>query len=94
MNDAPEVFEELLLRSSSRFYQDIPLVPLKVLTISTIDPQVGVEGSHLQGHTKNPRRVLWSWYVSNRRKFPVPSKKGIREDCRASRNRHKLVLHG
>ena len=44
MNYVPEILEEPLLRSSSVFAPDIPLMSLKISTLSAIDLQDKVEG--------------------------------------------------
>ena len=96
MNNVPKVLEEPLLRSPSWFYQDIPLVPLKVFAFSAINPRVEVKGITLIlcGHTKYPRRVHRSRYVPNRRNLPVPPQEDVREYCHTSRKCAELILHG
>ena len=95
-NDIPEILEEPLLRHSSIFGQKIPLVSLKVFALSALDPQEKVKWARLtlHGRTENPRWVRWSWYILDRRKPPVSSKKDVNEECCTSRECSELVLHG
>ena len=55
-------------------------------------PGRGKRGTDL--HTENPRRVHRSRDIPDRRKFLVPSKKGICDDCRTSHECSELVFHG
>ena len=95
MNDIPEIFEEPLLRSSTLFGFEIPLVSLRIFAFSSIGlcEEVKKPGCP-QHHTENPGRVCRSWDIPDRRKPPAPSKKGIYEDDRSSRECSELILHG
>ena len=96
-NGVPEILEEPLLRPSSIFTLEIPLVSLKGFTLSAVDLQEKVERARLtlrRGHTENPRWVRWPRYISDHRKPPVSSQKDVNEECRASHECSELVLHG
>ena len=95
VNYVPEILEEPLLRSSSVFAPDIPLMSLKISTLSAIDLQDKVEGVRLtlRGHTENPRWVHRPRYIPDHRKPPAPSKKDVNEKCRTSHECSELVLH-
>ena len=51
-------------------------------------------GLTLWGHTKNPRRVRWSWYIPDRRTPPALSKDNIYEGYRTRHECSELILHG
>lgn len=88
MNDVPEILEEPLLRSSSLFGLEIPLVSLKVPKISGTNLRKGS-----RGRTEDPRWVHWPWYIPYRRKSPLSSN-DIHEGCRTDRECSELIAHG
>ena len=57
MNDIPEIFEELPLRSSTIFGLEIPLVSLRVFAFSFIDFHKGVKETKLAPRTYQKSRT-------------------------------------
>ena len=49
------------------------------------DPGGEGVGLALEGHTEDPRRIRWSWYIPDREDFLEPSEKGVDEDGSANR---------
>ena len=71
-----------------------PTGVLNAHAFSAIDLREEAKGTEQAGHTENPRRVHWSWDISDRREPPTPSKEDIDEDSCTSREYSELVLHG
>ena len=95
-NDVPKSLKEPPLCSSSFLGLKIPLVSLKVFTLSAICHRREVRGARSThwGHTEDPRWVHRSWDIPDRGKLPTSSEKSVCKDCCASCECSELIPHG